>query len=61
MKNNGGAQMCPMEFMSLKQTIIHNDLEYAIQHVSVKIGTWERALVTRKVIDPRVSIVLKLF
>jgi hypothetical protein len=50
-----------MELLPLKQTIIHNDLEYAVQHVTVKIGTWERALVTRKVIDPRVSIVLKLF
>ena len=40
MKNNGGAQMCPMEFMSLKQTIIHNDLEYTIQ-VTRKCKHWD--------------------
>jgi hypothetical protein len=31
------------------------------QHLSVNTGSWERALVTRKVVDPRVSFVLLLF
>jgi len=40
MKINGGAQMCPMEFLCLKQTIIHNDLEYTIQ-VTRKCEHWD--------------------
>ena len=35
-----GAQMFPMEFLCLKQTIIHNDLEYAIQ-VTCKCEQWD--------------------